>query len=610
MSARREGLAALNAFHDAAAIGYKAGSGFSRARLEAGRSQEEGARIVAPRVVAGYAPSLALALALSLGLASALIAAAVAADDSTQAREAGAALARGSLDQAVALYSEALQDKTLPNERRAILLSDRGVAYARLQNPKEAIEDFNRAIQLFPEYAAIYNNRGNVLLGIGAVREAQKDFDRALMLAPGYAAAYSNRAGAELKQGDIALAIADYSKAIALVPVNPAAFTGRGRAHLVARRPGAAIQDFTRAVGFDARFSAAYRARAEAKMMTERYDEAIEDFSRAVAFEARNAELYLLRGSAYLAADNAASAVKDFSTAIDLSPRNARAHAARGFAYAKAQAYDDALNDLGRAVELDPRSPKAFAYRAWTYRQQQPELALKDVERALKLDPNSAEAYWARAEIEEVRGQGALAVTDLSKALALDPRLRGARVALQRLGAAPPAEEEVAEAGLDRWRVFAKWPQYAATNDQYPRLKVDIEMLGKGTPRILEWEAKTAPFAGIGVLRFHAGVAEGPRGPEEIEQVAVLDLQSNTVVATETLRRGTKLGQLIWDAGKLVLVSADGTSEELALRAEKPKEVVPKRVAADKKDEWSPWGSTWDSGKKRPKTLFELLFGN
>ena len=561
---------------------------------------------MARRFGLAVAPSLYLCLSLTLAGTPA-----AAAEDSAKVRDAGAALARGNLDQAVALYSEALQDKTLPNERRAILLSDRGVAYARLQNPKEAIEDFNRAIQLFPEYAALYNNRGNVLLGIGAVREAMKDFDRALLLAPGYAAAYSNRAGAALRLGDIDQALADYSKAIRLSPGSAAVFTGRGRAHLAAGRPHAAIRDFTRAVSFDARFGAAYRSRAEAKMMIERYDEAIEDFSRAIAFETRNAELYILRGSAYLAADNAASAVKDFSTAIELNPRSARAYAERGFAYAKAQAYDDALNDLGRAIELEPRSPKAFAYRAWTYRQQQPELGLKDVERALKLDAASAEAYWARAEIEELRGQTALAIADASKALELDPRLKEARTALQRMGANPLAgEEEVADAGLDRWRVFTKWPQYVATNDQYPRLKVDIEMLGSGRPRILEWEVKTAPYAGIGVLRFHAGVPEGPRGPEEVEQVAIIDLQANAVLAVETQRRGTKLAQLTWDAGKLVLASADGTTEEVALRSEKPKEAAPpKRVASDK-EAWSPWGSVWDSGKKRPKTLFELLFGN
>ena len=118
-------------------------------------------------------------------------------------REAAAALMRGNLEQAIALYSEALEDKALPNDRRAIVLNDRGVAYARRLQHKEAIEDFNKAIQLYPEYAAVYNNRGNVLLGLGAVKEALKDFDRAVLLSPGYAAAHSNRAGAYMKLGRI-----------------------------------------------------------------------------------------------------------------------------------------------------------------------------------------------------------------------------------------------------------------------------------------------------------------------------------------------------------------------------------------------------------------------
>ena len=181
-------------------------------------------------------------------LALAIAGSVAAAQDAQSVREAGLALARGQVDQAIALYTTALQDKTLPNERRAVLLSDRGVAHARLQKPKEAIEDFNRAIQIYPEYAALYNNRGTVLLALGAMREAVKDFERALLLSPGYAAAYANRASAYLRQGEVELALADYNKAIALVPVNPAAFTGRGRAHLAALRPESAIRDFTRAV--------------------------------------------------------------------------------------------------------------------------------------------------------------------------------------------------------------------------------------------------------------------------------------------------------------------------------------------------------------------------
>jgi len=547
-----------------------------------------------------------LLMALAISLLAALPAAAQSDSSLLRIREAGAALVRGNVGQAITLYSEALEEKTLPNDRRATILNDRGVAYSRNQQHREALEDFNKAIQLYPEYAAAYNNRGNLLLALGALREAVKDFDRALVLAPGYAAAMSNRAGAYMKLGQIDRAIGDYSKAVALTPRSAAALSGRGRAHLAAYRPHGAIRDFTRAVGIDARFGAAYRSRAEAKMAIERWDEAIEDFSRAIAFEPRDAEIYALRGRAYTEADNAASAIKDYAKAIEISPNSAAFHAARGLAYAKAEASEEALNDFARAIELEPRSPQAYAYRAWTYRQQQqPELGLKDVERAIKIDANSAEAYWARGEINEALGRAELAVADLRKALALDPRLRDATRALERLGVGVRTNDpEVADAGLERWRVFRNGRQFIATNEEFPRLRINLEMMGKGQPRILEWDVKQPPFAGIAVLRFYAGVADGPNGPEDVEHAAIVDLQTNSVVSVEVQRQGDKLAQWTWDDGKLVVASADGLTDEFQLRQAKPKELPP---AAQPKRTADPWG--WNSGRK-PRTLFDLLFGN
>ena len=45
---------------------------------------------------------------------------------------------------------------------------------------KEAIGDFNKSIQLSPENAAVYNNRGNALMDLGHPEEAVKDFDHAI----------------------------------------------------------------------------------------------------------------------------------------------------------------------------------------------------------------------------------------------------------------------------------------------------------------------------------------------------------------------------------------------------------------------------------------------
>ena len=270
-------------------------------------------------------------------------------------------------------------------------------------------------------------------------------------------------------------------------------------------------------------------------------------------------------------------------------------YAARGFAYAKAEAYEEALNDFARAIELEPRSPKAFAYRAWTYRQQQqPELALKDVERAFKLDANSAEAYWARGEIHEALGAPSWPSPTCARRLSLDPELKEAAARAGAAWASTPAcdEPEVAERRPRPLARVSEGPQFVATNDEFPRLKIDLEMMGKGQPRILEWDVKKPPFAGIAVLRFHAGVVEGPRGPEEVEHAAIVDLQTNTVVGVEVQRQGDKLAQWTWDDGKLW--SPAPTASPTSSSCARPRRRTPVAAAAQarrraaEEPAWSP----------------------
>jgi len=552
--------------------------------------------------------------------------------------DAGGVLLRGNAQQALALFTEALKDPALTNDRRASLLNDRGVAYLRLGQHRAAIDDFNRAAQLFPEHAPIYNNRGNTLLALGLAREAGKDFNRAILLAPGYATAYNNRASAFLQLGQTAEAIRDFSKAIELMPANAAPLSGRGRALLSQDRPYAAMRDFSRALQMDARFASGYRARAEAKLAVERYEDAVEDLSRAAAFEPGNAEILVLRGSAYLMARNAASAIKDFSRAIELEPRSVAAFLGRGLAYAKAEAFDEAETDLARALELDPRSAVAFAYRAIVYKQiGQPDLGQKELEKAVKLDPSRAEVLWAMGEIDEAIGRNEDAVTRYRAALAARPGLREAADGLERLGAGQLiAETDVAGLGTDRWRVVTRSGRYFAINSQYPRLRVPLEMIGEGQPLLLEWDLKRGVHKGIGVLRFASGTAPTGSGTETVEQIAIIDVQESTVLGINLHRHGDKQSQWTWEDGRIVVASYDGMTDEMQLRRAKSLDKdltpapVPRRVVASDAPRpsgapsWAPWaqstwgGSPYDTRPRtsasprpaKPKTLFDLLFGN
>ena len=90
-------------------------------------------------------------LALIIGFLAAGAGVSLAAADKAllHAREGAAALLRGKYDRAIASYSEALKSKNLQDPRRANIYNDRGVAKWRLKRAKEAIQDFNEAIELF-----------------------------------------------------------------------------------------------------------------------------------------------------------------------------------------------------------------------------------------------------------------------------------------------------------------------------------------------------------------------------------------------------------------------------------------------------------------------------
>ena len=74
--------------------------------------------------------------------------------------------------------------------------------------------------------------------------------------------------------------------------------------------------------------------------------------------------------------------------------------------------------------------------------------------------------------------------------------MKEATQALERLGVS--TRRRGAGGGRCRLRSLAgatgRAAQYIATSDEFPRIKITLEMVGKGQPRILDWEVKQPPF--------------------------------------------------------------------------------------------------------------------
>lgn len=515
-----------------------------------------------------------LPVGLSRVLVVVILAAATPASSATeaqrQAREAAGEFAKGGYERAIALFTAALDHKSLAKEERAIILNDRGLANWRRGRALVAIADFNQAIMLYPEFAATYNNRGNVLIAIGRPDEAIRDFNRASALSPGYAVPLVNRGNAQMALGRLDAAIKDFSAAIALAPGLAEAFNGRGKAQMRALRPFAALRDFSRAIGLDPKLAVAYENRAVANRELGKYSDAINDLTQAITFAPANAKLYLLRGRAYLDGKNLNSAIKDFEKIIQTSERDAAvALAYRGLALARAGAQEEAMADFAAAIERDPRNAAAYANRAKVHLARgEPELGLPDIERALSLRPKASEILLVSAQVLEALGRRDEAIEGFRTVISVDPNSEEAWRSLKLLtGVGRPKPVALPDGGFQKWKVFDKGNgRYFARNARFPRLEVPLEMVARGKPRIIAWDLKDRPYRGIGVLRYFAGSLADGKKRFDVEYGAIVDLFRGRVVSLEPVRVGNKAAGWTWENGSVSVAGPDGLVNEFVLR--------------------------------------------
>lgn len=91
-----------------------------------------------------------------------------------------------------------------------------------------AISLLDLLIEINPDSAIDYNNRGLMYFRNNQFAEAITDLDRAIELNPKLDSAYNNRANYHAAVGDLAAAIADYDVALDLNPANVRAWINQG----------------------------------------------------------------------------------------------------------------------------------------------------------------------------------------------------------------------------------------------------------------------------------------------------------------------------------------------------------------------------------------------
>ena len=271
--------------------------------------------------------------------------------------QASALHQQGKLADAERICGEVLQQQ--PNHIATLHLL--GVIALQTRRTERAIELFERAIALKPDFAAAYIDRGNALSDLKRFADALASYDKAIALKPDFAMAHNNRGNALLNLMRPAEALASYDKAIALEPDFAMAHNNRGNALLDLKRPADALASCDQAIALQPDFAIAHSSRGNALRKLGRPADALASHDQAIALEPDFAMAHNNRGNALLKLARPVEALASCDQAIALSPDLAIAYYNRG----------NALQDLKRPAD-----------------------ALASYDKAIALKPDFAEAYW------------------------------------------------------------------------------------------------------------------------------------------------------------------------------------------------------------------------
>ena len=131
--------------------------------------------------------------------------------------------------------------------RLATAFNNRGVAYKYKGEYERALDDYNHAILLNPDFANAYNNRGVIHRIKGEYDLAIRDYNQSISLDRTIPATYYNRAIAYIDNQDYDRALADFNTVLGFNNKNYLALYGRGVVELKKRDTQASAADIAAA---------------------------------------------------------------------------------------------------------------------------------------------------------------------------------------------------------------------------------------------------------------------------------------------------------------------------------------------------------------------------
>ena len=224
------------------------------------------------------------------------------------------------------LLSACAADKAF-REKQARGSRDRGEMYLAANQNSKALEQFLKALEIYPDDPNLHYDLALTYDMKGALDKTEYHLKEAIKLKPDYSDAYNYLGFVYFSQGKVDEAIKYYHKALDnelyLSPQD--AHMNLGIAYLSLKEYRKAILQLEEAIRLVPDFAAAYNNLGKAYEGLGQYDKARFNYEKAVEFNPQYADAYLNLGKLLYRSAERKKAIESFDKVISLEPGSDRA---------------------------------------------------------------------------------------------------------------------------------------------------------------------------------------------------------------------------------------------------------------------------------------------
>ena len=257
------------------------------------------------------------------------------------------------------------QDTVAKAPHNGYAQGDLGNALVRVGRSAEALEPYERAIRLKPDFAEGHNNWGNALLMLGRPTEAIDHYQEAIRLKPEHPVTHNNWGNALSALGRQSEAVEHYQEAIRLKPDNAVTHYNWGDALSALGRHSEAIEHYEQAVRLKADDAEAHYKWGNALLAMGRQPEAIEHYGQALRLQPDYAEAHNNWGNALLAMGRQPEAIEHYLQALQINPDHVAIQINASLVLQQVGRIREAVEHGRQAVRLMPDHPQAHQTLAW-----------------------------------------------------------------------------------------------------------------------------------------------------------------------------------------------------------------------------------------------------